>query len=359
MVDPANLEKYLLSHSGLVPNGVADARIGDVKRISEGITNEVYSFSLFFTEAGAKKNVDLIIKSYPDTDDLWCQALHNETVRRYGREFDILNRLETVGFPASKVYVCEENSVYLGYPFLLMQKEKVVGGPVPIDRFASTLARLHNFSVAELDIKSLALPENNSSYAAQWPARLKQALNKTKHNKNLKKDFDYAINWLERNASNNSCPRYSLIHGEYHPGHTLLTSENTLKVIDWESAEFGDPAFDVGYAYHMVKLMYAEKNTRRGQESADKFVSEYTKTCLTPVGGRLEFYKAVGILGVAIQVSAWISNPLSAYRRFGYKAFARALAFPLVPFHLVSENWLNADFLVSCLQYFQDFIKTL
>ena len=122
--------------------------------------------------------------------------------------------------------------------------------------------------------------------------------------------------------------------------------------------DIGDPAFDVGYAYHVVKLMYNEKNPNSGENAAERFVSEYTKNFQGDVHRRLEFYKVVGILGVAIEVSSWISNPIEAYRRFGQQALARALAFPFLRSHFLAEKWLNADFLVHYLQYCQDFIET-
>jgi hypothetical protein len=137
-----------------------------------------------------------------------------------------------------------------------------------------------------------------------------------------------------------------------------MTSDERLEVIDWEGVALGDPAFDVGYAYHMVKLMNNVKNPNSGERAAEHFVSEYTKNFQGDIHRRLEFYKVVGILGVTIEVSSWISNPLEAYRRFGHKALARALAFPFLRSNFLVKKWLNSDFLVSYLQYCQDFIET-
>jgi hypothetical protein len=106
-----------------------------------------------------------------------------------------------------------------------------------------------------------------------------------------------------------------------------------------------------------VKLMCNEKNSNSGERAAGQFVSEYTKNFRGEVLQRLEFYKVVGILGVAIEVSSWISNPLEAYRLFGRKALARGLVFPLFHSIPLGKRWLNEDFLVSCLQYCQDFVK--
>jgi hypothetical protein len=149
-----------------------------------------------------------------------------------------------------------------------------------------------------------------------------------------------------------------LIHGEYHPGHTLLTNINRLVVIDWESVAIGDPAFDVGYAYHMAKLMYKNKNCRIGEENAEIFLSEYSKKFHGDVHQRLEFYKVVALLGVAVAVSSWMSDPLEVYRRYGIEAFVRVLAFPFLRSNFLAKRWLNEDFLVYYLQYCHDFIET-
>ena len=101
-----------------------------------------------------------------------------------------------------------------------------------------------------------------------------------------------------------------------------------------------------------------EKNSNSGEGVAERFVSEYSKNFHGDVHQRLEFYKVVGLLGVAIVVSSWISNPLEAYKGFGNKSFARALAFPFLRSQFFVKRWLNSDFLVSYLQYCQDFIKT-
>ena len=122
--------------------------------------------------------------------------------------------------------------------------------------------------------------------------------------------------------------------------------------------DIGDPAFDLGYAYHVIKLLNDKKNPDSDGRVAEQFVSEYSKNFRGDIQQRLEFYKVVGILGVTIEVSSWIRNPLKAYKLFGQKALARALAYPFLPFHIVDKKWMNEDFLVSYLQYFQEFVET-
>ena len=364
MLDPKKLEYYLrlqvnYGNYSLMSKHASDIRVLNIKKLSGGMTNNVYSFLLRFTEGDSEQSLNLVLKGYSNEVSLWFKISHpGEEVRKYLREYDTLKALQIVGFPASYVYFFEVDSFFLGYPFLIMRQETGIQESVSnIDSFAVTLATLHNLEVDNLGLRSLIFPDNDFEFVRDRLDCLKLFLKETKHYGFLKKDFDYAISWLESNVANNNCPKYCLIHGEYHPGHTLLKNDNGLTVIDWESVAIGDPAFDVGYAYHMVKLMCNKKAPNSGEQAAEYFVSEYTKIYQGDVHQRLEFYKVVGILGVAIVVSSWMSNPLRAYRLFGCNAFARALAFPFLRSQYLTKRWLNEDFFVSCLLYCQDFIQ--
>jgi aminoglycoside phosphotransferase (APT) family kinase protein len=365
MLDARRIEEFIrlksiYGNSNLIPKDASNTKVLNLKNISGGLTNELYSFSLTFSRQGLQQHLDLILKTYPETVALWFKTYRpNEEVRKYIREFQVMSSLYSVGFPVPHVYLCECDPFFIGYPFTIMDKENVVQESTNnLHLFAETLARLHNLKAEELGIKSFAFPHDDSAFAREWPIRFKHAITETKHYRSLKKTFEYAISWLESNADQNKCPVYCLIHGEYHPGHTIITNDNTMKVIDWEGAAIGDPACDVGYAYHMVKLMCNAKNPNSGERAADQFIPEYQKNFQGNIQSRLKFYQVVGIVGVTIAVSSVISNPLEANRRFGRKAFARALAFPYLRSNAVGKKWLNADFVVSYLQYCHDFLKT-
>jgi aminoglycoside phosphotransferase (APT) family kinase protein len=343
-----------------MPENAIAVKVSNLQKLSGGVTNELFSFLLTFTAEGFEHKTDLVLKGYPEKAAAWFKTPRpDEDVRKYVREFQSMQSLSNIGFPVPQAYLCETDPFFLGYPFVIMSLEKVAQESVNrIDCFASTLASLHNLKADEVGVRSLGFPSDGSAYAMEWPIRLRQLMSETKHYRSLRKDFDHAISWLELNAADNDCPQYCLVHGEYHPGHTIITRDDQMKVIDWEGVEIGDPAFDVGYAYHMVKLMCNIKNDDSGERTAEQFISEYSRSFRGDVSGRLEFYKVVGILGVAIEVSSWISNPSIAYKRFGLKALPIALAYPFRRLNFVAKKWLNSDFLASYLEYSQDFIKT-
>ena len=364
ILDSKKIEDYLRLTSNkenlsLVPIGANNIRVSNLNTASGGMTNNVYSFQLTFSTNRIERHFNLILKTYPKAIDLLFQTNRpNEDLRKYVREFQTLRSLENINFPVPHAYLCESDSTFLGYPFVIMQKEKALKQSVGnLDCFAKTLARLHNLDANLLGIQSIKIPQDRLVYAKEWLTYLKNVMTATRHYKCIKKDFEYAIHWLEMNYESNPCPRYSLIHGEYHPGHTIMAINNTMKVIDWEKVAIGDPAFDVGYAYHMVKLMYNAENPNSGEKAAEYFVSQYSKNFEGNVQPRLEFYKVIGILGVTIAVSSFMSKPLAAYRRFGPKTLARSLVFPFLPSNFLAKRWMNSDFIVSYLQYCQDFIK--
>ncbi len=358
MLDSKKLEYYFCLQASygnysLVPKEAKNIKVLDVKRLSGGLTNNVYSFMLKFNQGDSEKSLNLVLKGYTNEVGLWFNNYHSdEEVRPYVREYDTLKALEHIGFPASQACFCEHDSFFLGYPFLIMSQESVAKNSITnLDIFTTTLAALHNLEPDKLDIKSLRFPEDSFEFARDQIACLEHFVKETKHYRFLRKDFNYAIDWLESNVADNGCPKFSLIHGEYHPGHTLFSNSNKLTVIDWESVMIGDPAFDVGYSYHMIKLMYNE-------ETAENFLSDYAKHFRGDVRPRLAFYKLVALLGVAVEVSSVILNPLNTYKYFGNRALARALVFPFARSISLSKKWLNENFFMLYLQYCQEFIET-
>lgn len=51
-----------------------------------------------------------------------------------------------------------------------------------------------------------------------------------------------------------------MVHGDVHPNNLIFSSDNTLQLIDWERAHFGDPAFDlVAINWHASKSIVDKK----------------------------------------------------------------------------------------------------
>jgi aminoglycoside phosphotransferase (APT) family kinase protein len=351
-----------------LPNGVTYVSISDVRKLggsTRAIGNDVYSFLLTYQDGGYEQRINLILKTYGKSLDPVLKTFANynsilrqsytypriylENLERCVKEFQVLRGLEHVGFPVPRAYLCERDSNVLGYPFIIMQKvEPIQNSTVHIDCFAKNLARLHSLDVATLGIDALKAPEDTYAFAWQCLLYFKIFLNLSpRHSKGLKKDFEFAIRWLESNVSNTRCPNYCLLHGDYRArNNTILTKGSRMVVMDWESAEIGDPAYDVGYAYTRMRADLGEK-------TADRFVQEYLRYSNGDVAERLLFYKLVGYLREAIIHSAVLSNPLRVYEIRGINAF---LSSPFLRLPFIAKM-MGADLDVRWVDLFKEFVR--
>jgi aminoglycoside phosphotransferase (APT) family kinase protein len=371
----SKLEGYLRGTScngvsNLIPKGAHSIRVLNVLKIGGGFWSDVFSITLTYVEGGSPQQRNLVLKTYlVNIDPVLNAYIRDEDLRKCVREFQALKSLGRIGFPVPEVYICECDSRFLGYPFLIMQKEEVAQKGIIeiVDCFALTLANLHNLNVAELGITVLRTPKDGYAFAKRWPFHFKHYLNiETKHDKRIKKDFDLALRWLNSNVSNNYCPQYCLAHGDYHPGNVVVSKDSRMIVLDWDSIEIGDPAYDVGYAYHFIKFFSDPLNPNRSQKIAERFVSKYQKNFHGDISARLEFYKVVGILGTSIYYSSGLSNPTFAYKYHRRKIIPTIpflslpfilLGFPFLRCPIVAEK-LGTEGDLLWLKYFENFLET-
>jgi len=182
----------------------------------------------------------------------------------------------------------------------------------------------------------------------------------------VSRDFKIAIRWLETNISDNYCPNYSLIHGDAHPDNAFFTNDSKFTFIDWTSVDFGDPSFDVGNAYNLIKFYASHKDPESAEKDAEHFLSEYLKKSKEDIRLRLKFY-LVGMLGYSIPYSSGFSSPRQAikyYRRNVFPLFPFLktpiilLVFPFLRLSAVARQ-IQAEENLNWLKYFQRFMKQL
>jgi tRNA A-37 threonylcarbamoyl transferase component Bud32 len=368
----SRLEDYLNNPrnvSNLIPKGAHSIKVSNVLKVGGGFWSDVFSVSLNYVNGGSPQKRNLILKIYlVNIDPVMDAYTHDEDLRKCVREFQALRSLESIGFPVPEVYLCECDSRFLGYPFVIMQKEEVVQKSINeiVDRFASTLANLHNLKTAAQKIEVLQTPKDSYSFARRWPIYFKHYLNlESKHPKSFKKNFNLAIQWLDLNVLNNYCSQYCLVHGDYHPGNVCVTKDSRLIVLDWDSIEIGDPAFDVGYAYHFVKFFSNPKNPNFAEKIAERFVSEYNRHFKGDISHRLEYYKIVGLLGTSIHCSSGLSTPVYAYKYHRRKVLPTLspfsglfilLGFPFIRWPAVARQ-LAAEGDILWLKYCENYLE--
>ena len=378
VIDPRKLEAYLRivlskNESQLIFKDSNCIKISNIIRVGGGLINNVYSFTLSYTNKDTVKQFPLILKTYRENLDPVRRAralyIQNQDLRMCIREWEALTYLERVGFAVPKAYFCECDSRFLGYPFLIMAKTtSMKKSNEYIDHFAASLANLHNIEVDVLGLETLKPPEDGYAFARRWPIHFKHVLNiETKHSKKLKKTFDFAIRWLEENVSANFCPKYSLIHGDSHPANAFLTNNSKITLVDWDSVDIGDRAFDVGNAYHTIKYFSNPKDPNSAELLAERFLSEYSKKSKENIRSRLKFYQVVSILGYSITSSSGISSPIMAYKYHQRKVLKSIpfLRWPLILFVFPFLHWttmaqqIHAEGDLYWLNYFKTFMEKL
>ena len=370
------LESYLRSinhknDSQLVLGDTNSIRVSNITRLGGGLANNIYSFLVTYNERGERKQLQLAIKTYGENVyPVFESYIHDRELRMSVREWEALKNLERIGFDAPKASMREDDSRFLGYPFIIMAKfeRSKKNNRLHLDHFASNLAHLHNLEIKRFDFKSLKPPKDGYSFARRWPLHFKHALNiETKHSKNLKRDFRLAIRWLEANVSDNYCPNYSLIHGDAHPANAFFTNDSKFTFIDWTSVDFGDPAFDVGNAYNLVKFFANPKDPESSEQDAKRFLSEYLEKSKVDIRSRLKFYQLVGMLGYAIPYSSGFSSPIQAIKYYRCNVLPLfpflklpliLLAFPFLRWPFVARQ-IQAEGALNWLNYFQQFMEKL
>ena len=379
VLDSRKLKAYICeasrdNDSRLILQDTNKIRISNIKRIGGGLINNVYSFLLTYSEKDEEKQQHLIIKTYKENvDPVRCaisQYIRDCDLKMCVREWEALRSLESVGFSVPKAYICECDSSVLGDPFLIMaQIERSQKNIYDyIDRFAESLAQLHNLEINSLELKVLKPPKDGYAFAGRWPIHFKHVLNiETKHSKQLKRSFDFAIRWLKSNIPNNYCSKYSLIHGDCHLGNAFLDKNSQITLIDWDSVKIGDPAYDVGNAYHMVKFYSNIKDPDSAEQIAERFLSKYMQKSKVDIRSRLKFYQVVAILGYSIAYSSGLSSPIMAYKYHKDKVLKSIpfLELPLILFAFPFLRWsfiaqkINAETDLYWLKYFKNFIEKL
>jgi aminoglycoside phosphotransferase (APT) family kinase protein len=368
----SRLEDYLSNSrnvSNLIPENAHSIKVSNVLKIGGGFWSDVFSISLTYENRGSNQQRNLILKTYLVNIDPVMEAyIHDEELRKCVREFQALRSLGRFGFNSPEVYLCECDPRFLGYPFVIMQKEEIAKKNINeiMDCFGATLAQLHNLQSAAQGITALRTPKDGYAFAKRWPLYFKQYLNlETKHPENFKKKINLAIQWLNSEESNNYCTKYCLVHGDYHPGNVCVTKDSRMIVLDWDSIEIGDPAFDVGYAYHFIKFFGDPKNPNSIERTAERFISEYKRNFQGDISPRLEYYKMVGLLGTSIYCSSGLSNPILTYKYHRRKVLPTfpflsgpllLLGFPFIRWPPVARQ-LAAEGDLLWLKYFESYIK--
>jgi aminoglycoside phosphotransferase (APT) family kinase protein len=256
-----------------LPPNATDVSVHDIHRLTEqGATSMMYSFVLTYISEGLKQRKDFVLRLYKGGSEK--NAL---------KEFSLLKTLKGYNIPVPTAYCFEVDDRIMGKPFMIM--EKIMGknashylnddvkAQIIIDKMAKILARLH-----KVDPNCI---QNSSLLQQQYELRLqrllkirffikKRCMNFLGFCPLRERRFIKAVKRLEEAKSEKFRP--TLVHLDYEPDHVLVSNGEFI-IVDWGEASIGDPAFDVAWTYHKLRLGREMAKVDLGEH----FVKSYEK----------------------------------------------------------------------------------
>ena len=237
-----------------------------------------------------------------------------------GREFRILNQLNS-GFPyCPKAYVhCVDESV-IGAEFYVMERVKgvILRADMPADitldagqarvlchSFIDKLVELHNVNYQACGLADLGKPEGYvQRQIVGWSDRYERARTPDAP------DWGLVKAWLmEKMPADHLKP--AIVHNDYRFDNVILDPTNSLKIIgvlDWELTTIGDPLMDLGntLAYWIeahdpapMQLMRRQPSHLPGMLTRQELADYYAECAGLPRIENLDFYYTYGLFRLA------------------------------------------------------------
>ncbi len=224
-----------------------DLKVGEVARVSAGLSRENWIFNLSWTENGRTHIRPLIVRRDPEGGLL-------ESDRRI--EFQVLRAIEPSALPAPRALWLDADGSELGRPSLVMERGEgrcdyfALNGDRPLgqrvalaERFCDLLADIHLLDWKALGLdRVLADPGPDAARAAldQWIAVLRA------DQVEPLPELELVIDWL--GAQPPRSQRTVLVHGDFKAGNILLDQDDrVVLLLDWELTHLGDPLDDIGW----------------------------------------------------------------------------------------------------------------
>lgn len=189
-------------------------------------------------------------------------------------EYRLLKVLSDNGASVPQPLAVEESGKVFGSPFFVM--ERAAGAPLcagflppepnkkACENIAVSLARLHKIPIEQFSGSFTSKYPGNSAKVLSW---LDEGYNAWQPLDMPSPSFQTAYEWLRANVSlMDKAPR-TMVHGDFSLHNMLVEGEKLTAILDWEFADFGNPAYDLGYFHYMAE----------GLSSWEHFLSCYEK----------------------------------------------------------------------------------
>lgn len=294
-----------------LPPDTACIDVQGIRKLAEqGRASMMYSFFGTFSSQGSKQRKEFILRLYKDGNQ-----------EKGRKEFSLLTVLKDQNLPVPTAYCFEEDRVVLGHSFMIMERIMAKDASFYLNDEETAKSIVEKMAESLSMIHNVGLDHINNSEALWRQYELKQKLLlevRSFINKRCtrflgfcpppQRRFITAVKRLGYIEPKKVSP--TLVHLDYEPNHVLVLDGRCI-VVDWGEASVGDPAYDVAWTYHKLRL---------GREKAKIDLGEYFVKCYEKYSGQklvnLQFFKDA----VAIEMAKWCGlSPFHATRFKNYR----------------------------------------
>jgi aminoglycoside phosphotransferase (APT) family kinase protein len=210
--------------------------IGGVVDLTSGWETELYGYTLVYSEDGLPVSKRLVARLYPG----------RHAAGKAMKEYTVMGRLGDAGYPVPEVHEAETDVNVLGLPFMVMDwieghsmMDDFLGTPIEelgphLGTFTKLFVDLHRVDPAQV------FPE--SPHYEDTPSYLEMALERTTRDLEERGPswLRPVLGWLDEHRYGVSPGRFSVLHGDFHPGNVMASPDGSHAVIDWGASSLGD-----------------------------------------------------------------------------------------------------------------------
>ena len=270
-----------------------DVQLVNFQAISDGWETEVYRFAQGYNGVFKSR----ILRMYPGTD----------AVEKCEREFQGLRQLKASGYPVPEVFEHSADPIWLGKPFIVMQK--IDGAPLGrimqmqsehfpelLARFVTLLVDLHRLDYNPFLWLSPVMLQNDPAAFLH----LKLAEGRRLIVDQMRQTWAIPVmDWLDAGAASIT-PQIAVMHEDFHPWNILISADDSAYVIDWGGIEVGDYRYDLGWTLVL-------SGTHGSQAERDLVLSEYERLAGHPVE-QIDYFEAFAALRRLFGFAASLSS---------------------------------------------------
>ena len=252
-----------------------DVQITDLEELVAGWESDIFFFTAHYGPSYAREQDNTVLRIYPGDDGL----------AKARREYDLLRRLASSGYPVPLVYALAAEDSPLGKPFIMMEQVPGVTMWRPLfhgDDSQAQDALLTQFCQLFVDLHRLdwrSIVDEPHRYEKGDPylfvdREIGSIVNRLGAWRWLfcKLGFDKVLQHLRDHRHSVPSKRPSAVHWDFHPNNVLLRPDGAATVLDWTQGGISDERFDLGWTLALVdsqvSSVWRERILHRYQELA-------------------------------------------------------------------------------------------